>query len=241
MSDRAVARLIVEESRYVSRHLLRIVLSGENIDSLRGSVFDDRLMIAFPDPDTGAFAPPELKEGRVHWPYGQGVKREYTISETSEDRLSIDFFIHEGGVAAAWAVNATAGDELWVSGPKSDTEVPSSTTFHVLLGDETALPAIERRLRELSPDARGVVAIEIGDVADRRELIHPETLNVTWLQRAAHPSHQLADFLTTVELPDSGVYLWAAGEKAAMKPIRIWARAHGFDRSNCNISGYWRY
>ena len=239
MADHVVARLTVVERASLSPHLLRLWCASDDAE-IRGAVFDDRLTLGFPDPDTGAFKPPELKNGRVHWPFNHGVRREYTIAALREDALAIDFYLHEAGVAAAWAQEAQIGATVWAAGPKSDTQVPTSTNFHILLGDETALPAIARRLAELDSTAQGAVAIEIADRDDERELLKPEGISLTWLHRVTLPSPGLGDFLNQLSLPSTGVYLWAAGEKGSMKPIRIWAREHHFDRSNCNISGYWR-
>ena len=241
MSDRTIARLVVATTQQLSQNMLRILFTVENLAEIAGGKFDDRLMIAFPDLQTKVHNPPEIKSGRVHWPIDSGVRREYTISKIENEMLAIDFFIHEGGVAAQWALKAHPGDELWASGPKSDTQVPADVAFWVMLGDESALPAIERNLRQLEPATRGVVAIEIGSAADQRELKHPSGVEVHWLKREKHFNELLADFLRAVDLPASGTYVWAAGERSAMKPIRIWARENGFDRTNCNISGYWRY
>ena len=241
MADRNIAKLIVAQKQQLSQNMLRIHFTAENLAEIAGGKFDDRLMIAFPDQTAKILEPPEIKSGRVHWPINSGIRREYTISKIEHEMLAIDFFIHEGGVAAQWAVNAHPGNELWASGPKSDTNVPADVAFWVMLGDESALPAIERHLREMEPATRGVVAIEIGSEADQRELNPPGGVEVHWLKRAAHPNELLADFLLEVEMPASGTYVWAAGERSAMKPIRVWARENGFDRTNCNISGYWRY
>ena len=241
MSDRTISKLIVVRNKQLSQNMLRVYFTADNLTEIVGDKFDDRLMIAFQEQQTKVPNPPEIKSGRVHWPVDSGVRREYTISKVEGEMLAIDFFIHAGGVAAKWAVESQPGDELWASGPKSDTNVPADVAFWVMLGDESALPAIERNLCELEPSTRGVVAIEIGSEADQRELNHPIGIKIHWLKRQTQPNDLLADFLRGMELPASAIYVWAAGERSAMKPIRVWAREKGFDRTNCNISGYWRY
>ena len=63
--------------------------------------------------------------------------------------LCIDFALHEAGPATQWATSARVGDVLQIGGPRGSTVVPDDFDWYLLIGDETALPAIGRRVEEL--------------------------------------------------------------------------------------------
>lgn len=241
LGDRNVLCTRVQATHQLTPLMIRVTVTGAEIALLDGGHFDDRVKLVFPD-DDGQVRPPALVNGRLDWPRPFPVNREYTIARINDEAIDIDFVLHDGGHASRWAQRAQPGDEIWLVGPKSDTQILEGTSSFVILGDETALPAIARCLREMSPDAVGRVAIEVADEQERQELDHPQGVSVTWLYRGgvAGASPLLGEYLESIDVPNDGAYLWAAGEAGAMRPIRIWARAHGFDRSNCNISGYWR-
>lgn len=71
--------------------------------------------------------------------------------------VDIDFVIHDGGRASTWAQTAPVGSTIWVAGPPRGIQIPDAFTWQAYLGDETALPAIARRLpscRALSEASR---------------------------------------------------------------------------------------
>ena len=64
--------------------------------------------------------------------------------------LVIDFALHDAGPATRWALGARAGDRLEIGGPKSSKVVPDDFDGYLLVGDESALPAIGRRVEGAS-------------------------------------------------------------------------------------------
>lgn len=241
-SDRVVVRLQVSHAADLSPRMRRLTLTGPDAGLLDGGRFDDRVKVVFPDSDAGGFRPPRLLGDRLEWPRPFPQSREYTIRRVNRTSLDIDFVLHEGGLAADWARTASRGADIWLVGPRSDTAIAPETESLILLGDETALPAIARCLEELDGDRSAHVAIEVFDAREEQALAVRGSSEVTWLHRRAvgGGSPLLGRHLTLLGEPPPGTYLWAAGEAGAMKPIRHWARRHGFDRTTCNISGYWR-
>jgi NADPH-dependent ferric siderophore reductase len=64
------------------------------------------------------FVPPVVTDEGIDW--GDGVRpqtRDYTpLYDEANHELVLDFFIHDGGIASHWAVEAKAGDRLTIGG-----------------------------------------------------------------------------------------------------------------------------
>jgi NADPH-dependent ferric siderophore reductase len=53
------------------------------------------------------------------------VSRDYTpLYDEARHELALDFYIHDGGVASTWAMNAREGDKLTIGGPRGSLVVP---------------------------------------------------------------------------------------------------------------------
>ena len=87
----------------------------------------------------------------------------------------IEFALHGEGPAAEWAAQAAAGHTLAIGGPKGSLIVPLDYDWHLLVGDETAFPAVARRLEQLPAGAKAIVDPAGADAADRREFRAPPT------------------------------------------------------------------
>ncbi|WP_431277924.1 siderophore-interacting protein [Leifsonia poae] len=121
--------------------------------------------------------------------------RTYTVRgvDQAANQLDVDFVAHgDGGPAAQWLAAASVGDEVIVVGPdarsiNSDQGIdwrPGDATDLLLVGDETAAPAIISILESLPAHRRVHAFIEVPDAADRLPLDLPDHFSVTWLDRA---------------------------------------------------------
>jgi NADPH-dependent ferric siderophore reductase len=74
---------------------------------------------------------------------GRRVKRRYTIRHARPElgELDLDVLLHGDAPGARWGATATPGDEVEFHGPRGKLELRSAP-HHLLLGDESALPAI---------------------------------------------------------------------------------------------------
>lgn len=127
----------------------------------------------------------------------RGPMRTYTIRELrgegAETRLVVDFVMHLGegasGPAAEWASRAVVGDRLVLLAPRRGHEFggiefdPGMARELLLVGDETALPAIASILAGISPTSRGHVFVEVPHEGDVQELIAPEGISIHWSWR----------------------------------------------------------
>ena len=84
-------------------------------------------------------------------------RRNYTVRAVRPDETDVDFALHEGGLAATWAREATPGDELvWIP-VEGYYNPPADAPWQLIVGDLPALPAIGRILEELPAGARATV------------------------------------------------------------------------------------
>ena len=225
-----------------------VMADGQKLDPMRSAGFDDRLLIILPDPDTGETVLPVQRHGRIESrPDGKvGVRRSYTVRswDAESGLLSIDFVLHGHGPAASWAANCDPGDRLHVLGPGISHAAPSNVDWHLIAGDETALPAIARWLEESPEDAVGDVFIEIDRPEHRLEIAKPAGVSVTWLCRDGKPasdSSLLADAIIALPWRDGTCYAWVAAETGVVRPIRRFLRTErGLPRTQVEVAGYWR-
>lgn len=162
----------------LSPAFVRVVLESPAFTDLAELGFDTRFKLVFP---------------------GQ-VVRTYTVRDVVEegaDRLLVvDLVVHEGpveelGPACRWALSAQPGDEVQVVAPHRRAEEYGGTEFApgdrselLLVGDETAVPAIARILADLDASFTGRAFIEVPDPADVLHLTGPADVEVTWLPRS---------------------------------------------------------
>ena len=199
-----LARVSVRSVERLSPSFARIELVGEDLADFGtdGPSFDQRIKLLFPA-TPGAL--PDLSFGDWYsdWlamPEGERPRmRTYTIrsivGDGIEKRLYVDFVLHPGahGPGSDWAVSAKPGDEILVAGPKlgeaySGIEwLPGDATRLLLVGDETAVPAIVSILESLPADATGAAFLEVPVAGDVQDVSAPDGVKVTWLPREGAP------------------------------------------------------
>src|SRR6185503_17111009 len=102
--------------------------------------------------------------------------------------------------------------------------IPLNFDWHLLIGDETAIPAISRRLAELPAGARAVVLAEVDGPEDEVSFATKAQVTTTWAHRngvAAGASDVLARTLKTMHLPSGDYYAWVACESLIAKALRV--------------------
>ena len=225
--------LTVKEVEKIAAHMIRVTLSGD-LEGFTSLGFDDHVKLFFPDGTLDAEGSPNML-GRDFTP------RRY---DAAANTLEIDFAIHDAGPATRWAAQAQPGQTLTVGGPRGSFIIPTTYDWHLLIGDETALPGIGRRLAELPPGARAVVVGEIDAPADELAFKTQANATVTWAYRngaAAGTSDVLAKTLTTLQMPRGDYYAWVACESLIAKALRRQLIAdHGANPKWLRAAGYWR-
>ncbi|WP_325050143.1 siderophore-interacting protein [Renibacterium salmoninarum] len=136
-------------------------------------------------------------------PATRGSMRTYTVREArpAQAEVDVDFVLHPpvdggpAGPAASWAADAVIGDELILIGPNAAAGPclgiefkPGASKRLLLVGDETAVPAIAAILDTLAADVSGTAILEVPESADFLALKAPAGVEIKSLARdqAAH-------------------------------------------------------
>ena len=224
----------------------RIVLEGDDLDGFTSLGFDDHVKLFPVAPGQTLTLPTVGPDGPV-FPDPRPVARDYTprAFDPANRRLTIDFVTGHGGPATEWAEAATPGAVVGIGGPRGSFIVPTAFADHVLIGDETALPAIARRLEELPAGVRAHVVVEVDDAASRLPLASGADLSVTWVERngglrARSGDLEAAMDTTLASVDRADAYVWIAAESAVAKTLRSKALSMGFSPKAMKAAGYWR-
>lgn len=231
----------------MSLSLTRVTLGGADLEGFVSLGFDDHVKLFFPDPDTDVFNLPEIgPEGPVWGEGARPVMRDYTPRhfDAALRTLAIDFALHTpGGPATRWTEQARIGQKIGVGGPKGSFIVPTTFDWHLFLGDDTALPAIARRLEELPAGTQARVLIEVEGPQSQIGLPSAAEVHVHWVYRGMSMagSQPLLTALRDMTLLPGVFYSWVACESAQAKALREYL----IDECRVNprwikASGYWR-
>lgn len=232
----------------LSRQLLRVTVGGPQLAGFHSAAADDHVTLYFPNPGENTVPVPEVGANGLTFPRDAAPveHRDYTPRhhDPVAGELDIDFVLHGSGPAAAWAEAAEPGRVLGVAGPRGSFVVPDDLDWYLLAGDETALPAIARRLEELPAGTRAIAFVEVADAAEELELTTAADLDLTWLHRDGAPAGSaplLADAVRALDFPSGSYYAWAAGESGCMRPLRQFlARDRALPNDRFKVQGYWK-
>jgi NADPH-dependent ferric siderophore reductase len=172
---------------------------------------------------------------------GRRVKRRYTIRHARPDRgeLDLDVLLHGHGPGSTWAAAAGAGDAVEFQGPRGKLEL-TTADWHLLAGDESALPAIAAVCEALPATERAIAVIEVGDAAD--ELPLPTSAEVHWAHRsgaAVGTPEPLAAAIGRLPTLDGTGHGYLMGETRSMVALRGLLEARGLAHEAIFVKGYW--
>lgn len=238
------ARLLeVLQVRRISPHFVGVTLGGAELEGFVSASFDDHLKLMLPAPGDDAPVMPDFGAEGAQWPAG-AVKpemRDYTPRrhDTAANTLEIEFALHGDGPAAEWAAQARPGQKVGIGGPRGSFVIPLDYDWHLLVGDDTALPAVVRRLGELAAGTRAIVVMQLSDPADRRTLESRAEVEVHWVDGESVDA--LATAVAALRMPAGEGYAWAAGEAKAIAAVRkVLVEVHGLDKDHVRAAAYWK-
>lgn len=230
----------VVRSERITPRMVRVTLQHPDFVNFRSDAYDDHVKLFFARPGEALAAPVPGPDG-LDFPGGiRPDGRDYTPRrfDTARGEVVIDFVLHGDGPAAGWAANAKVGDTIGVGGPRASFVVRGDYDWYLLAGDETALPAIGRRIEELPRGANILAFVEIAD-ADERQVFHTAAnLELHWVLRSEGGA--LGEAVDSARLPDGTGYAFVAGESAASHALRDRLIARGISADFIKSAGYWR-
>lgn len=172
--------------------------------------------------------------------------RDYTPRawDIAAGTIEMDFVLHGDGPASTWAASATIGSKLVIGGPRGSVVVPMTYDWYLLAGDETALPALGRRIEELPDGARVLAVIEVENAAEEQRFDTQADVTLTYVHRNGLPAGNntlILDAIRAAAFPEGVAYAYIAGEVTMAQAVRAHLTAdRGFPLAYIKAAGYWR-
>ena len=219
----------VLETRRLTPHMQRIVFASPDLADFESAGPDDHIRLLVPDA-----ASPEGVASRDYTP---------RAFDPSTGQLTIDFALHVAGPATAWALAAKPGDRVQVGGPRGSQVVTDDFDSYLLIGDETALPAIGRRIEALRPGVPvwSLVVTEHAD--DHQAFATRADWHGLWVDRQSTPGDDVQRILAALsswQAPAGDGYVWIAAEAQVARALRqhmLEVRHHPM--AWLKAAGYW--
>lgn len=226
--------------------MVRLVFGGSGLDEFSATEFTDQYVNALFVPEGADYSVPfDLDVARELDAPLRPRGRRYTVRAWDEvaRRLTIDFVVHgDVGFAGRWAARAEVGDRLQMTGPSGGYRPDPAADWHLMIGDESALPAIAASIEAIPVGRRCVVIAIADDAAHRCELPEQDGIETTWLDRVDLVGEQaIVEAVAAVEWVPGKVDVFVHGEAAEVRAVRKFLIAErGVDRAESSISPYWR-
>lgn len=251
-TGRQTTKLVVRRTATITPHLIRITAIPANppeISRFVGTGHSDNYVkiifrqdgVRYPEPfDMGRV---RAEMPREQWP----TLRTYTLREVDPQSAEVVIdFVHHGdtGLAGPWAAKARPGSELLVIGPGGGYSPDPTADWHLMVGDDAALPAISASLAHVPSGMPVHVVLEVDGPEDHQHLDSPGQLQVDWLHRGEHPGDPeslLVEHVRELAFPAGRVHAFVHGETGSVKLLRRHLIGdRGLTAPQLSISGYWR-
>lgn len=241
----------VLRTRRVTPQLLCVTFADDSLRDFTSASFDDHVKVFFPAPGEQVPVLPQRAPDGTRLTPEEGapkpIMRDYTPRrvDLAAGELDIEFVLHGDGPAGLWAAQAQPGQVLGFGGPRGSFVVPTGFDWHLLVGDDTALPAIARRLEDLPAGTRAIVVAEVADAAAQPPLKSAADLQVHWLHRGATPAGRAGLMLQALQglpRPAGEGYVWGAGEAAEIAAVRAHlVQAWQIAKHRIRAASYWKH
>ncbi len=246
--NQQVSRGRVVRVERLTAHMVRVVLGGAGLDGFTAGQYTDHYVkLLFPVEGVAYPEPFDIRAIRADFPRDQWPRtRTYTVRRWDAEarELTLDFVVHgDEGLAGPWAARVRPGAEILFLGPGGAYAPDEAADWHLLAGDESALPAIAAALERLPQDAVCHAFVEVAGPADEQKLDAPAGASITWVHRGSRPvGEALVAAVEALEFPSGTPHAFVHGEAHFVKELRRLLRVErGVGRDRLSISGYWRH
>jgi NADPH-dependent ferric siderophore reductase len=192
-----------------------------------------RIRITFSGADVAAFLRIGAAQRPGNWiklfvptPAGGSVGRAYTLRtfDLDEGTFVVDFVIHKTGAVSLWAQAAKVGDAVTFAGPRDGgfNLLPDAKRL-LLIGDSTALSAIQAILTHVPPDLPVEALIVVEHPAEHETLVAEHHVRVNWIcsaEDAPNESGALEIALNNLPASLGHCQVWMAGESRTVVAAR---------------------
>lgn len=237
----------VVERRRLSPSFARVTLAGEGLRHFAHKGYDQWFRLFLQSGKQGELQlPSEARDPRWYAEFRSApaesrptmryaTVREYRVRNEGVEpefdvEIDVDVVIHgEHGVAhpgsapgplSTWAQTVEPGQRVALLDQGTIFRPQAVGADVLLIGDETAVPAIAGIASALAPEVRGRAFVEVPEAADIQQLAGPEGLEITWLPRNGAKAGGLALAATRGHLAAEGrPYLYAAGESTMIRTL----------------------
>ncbi len=257
----------------ISPTFRRVTLTGPDVTDVGDTMLDQRVKLVLGEPVAELLTTDWFEVWRAMPHAERPPMRTFTLAAVDRiaGTVAIDIACRPAhGPASRFALEARVGSRLLLIGPNAQSANasidgiawhPGPASDVLLVGDETALPAVRNILRSLPATTTGRALLEVPDVLDAADVVVPPSVTLAIVARqggevgAALEAH-LPDWLSrspaagevTREVPDvvwdegfqesAGSFAWIAGEATWVATLR--RRARGRTRPPASFMGYWR-
>lgn len=206
--------------RALGTSFVSVRVRDESLKRFVSLSFDDHVKLMLPD-------------GAGGW-----LMRDYTPRrfDTERGELDLEFALHGPGPFSDWARQAQPGQTLVVAGPRGSMIVPPDYDWHLLVGDDSAWPAIQRRLEELPADAAVEVLLLCPEPVAQPEAVPAGLRFARFTDGGA-----LLQALRARPWPAGEGFVWCAGEArlmAAARELLLGEKQH--PKEAMKVAAYWK-
>ncbi|USQ87332.1 siderophore-interacting protein [Streptomyces phaeoluteigriseus] len=235
----------VVRTERLTPHMQRVVLGGEGLAEFTAATCTDHYVKLLFGPAGVTYPEPfDLERIRAEFPREQWpVTRTYTVRHWDPEHreLTLDFVLHgDEGIAGPWAARVQPGETVRFMGPGGAYAPDPAADWHLLAGDESALPAIAAALESLPAGAVAHAFIEVSGPEEEQKI--DSEVGVVWLHRGGRPvGERLVEAVRALEFPEGRLHAFVHGEAACVKELRKLLRVElQVPREDLSVSGYWR-
>ncbi|MFF8276330.1 siderophore-interacting protein [Streptomyces lateritius] len=237
----------VVRTERITPHMVRVVLGGDGLATFEVGEYTDHYVKLLFAPEGVSYPEPfDMDRIRAEYPREQWpTTRTYTVRgwDPVHRELTIDFVVHgDEGLAGPWAARAQAGETMRFLGPGGGYAPDPAADWHLLVGDESALPAIAVALERLPEGARVHAFVEVADGSEEQKFSTAAGVEVTWIHRSGRTTGAaLLEAVRNLDFPEGDVHAFVHGEAGFVKELRRHLRLERqVPRERLSISGYWR-
>lgn len=218
----------------------RVHFASPDMNGFPSVGFDDHVKMFIPGTGTPGVGPPAAgspDEG------GKPVMRDFTPRrfDVAGGTMVIDYAMHHAGPAVDWAREAKIGDLLEIGGPRGSAVVTDDFDWYWLIGDESALAAIGRRIEELRVGVPVTSIVLVDSEAEAQSFDTNANLTSIWVVREGGDDiATLCAAVASVELPAGDGFIWIAAEAQVARAVRRAVEARGHPSNWLKAAGYWQ-